>query len=78
MYSPTQKIDSKRKSLFESVFDIGTGWLMYIPINYFVLPLFIGTIENQEIFGLMQISAVFTCFALMRKYTIRRWFEKKR
>jgi len=78
LYSPTEKLDSKRKSLFESAFDIGTGYLMYIPINYFVLPLFIGTIENQEIFGLMQISAVFTCFALMRKYTIRRWFEKRR
>jgi len=78
LYRPIQKIDSKTKSLFESAFDIGTGYLMYIPINYFVLPLFIGTIENQEILGLMQISAVFTCFALMRKYTIRRWFEKRK
>ena len=51
---------------------------MYIPVNYFVLPLFIDTIQNQEIFGLMQISALFTCVALLRKYTIRRWFEKRR
>ena len=73
-----QNKDSKAKSLAESAFDILTGYLMYIPINYFVLPLFIDTIQNQEIFGLMQISALFTCVALVRKYTIRRWFEKRR
>ena len=70
--------DSKAKSLAESTFDILTGFLMYVPINYFVLPHFIDTIQNQEIFGLMQISALFTCVALVRKYTIRRWFEKRR
>ena len=70
--------DSKAKSLAESSFDILTGFLMYVPINYFVLPYFIDTIQNQEIFGLMQISALFTCVALVRKYTIRRWFEKSR
>ena len=77
----SQKIsesDSKKKSLLESAFDIGTGYLMYVPINYFVLPLFLDTIANQEIFGLLQISALFTCVALLRKYTIRRWFEKRR
>ena len=77
----SQKIsesDSKKKSLLESAFDIGTGYLMYVPINYFVLPLFLDTIANQEIFGLLQISALFTCVALVRKYTIRRWFEKRR
>jgi len=26
----------------------------------------------------MQISALFTCVALLRKYTIRRWFEKRK
>ena len=74
----TSKSDSKKKSLIESAFDIGTGYLMYVPINYFVLPLFLDTIANQEIFGLLQISALFTCVALVRKYTIRRWFEKRR
>ena len=73
-----EKSDSKIRSLLEAALDILTGYLMYIPINYFVLPLFIDTIENQEIFGLMQISALFTCVALLRKYTIRRWFEKRK
>ncbi len=78
MQAQAQNKDSKAKSLAESTFDILTGFLMYIPINYFVLPLFIDTIQNQEIFGLMQISALFTCVALLRKYTIRRWFEKRK
>tara|TARA_B110000014_G_C19974087_1_gene504340 strand:- start:374 stop:616 length:243 start_codon:yes stop_codon:yes gene_type:complete len=72
------KKDSKKKSLLESAFDIGTGYLMYVPINYFILPLFLDTIANQEIFGLLQISALFTCVALIRKYTIRRWFSGMR
>ncbi len=73
-----KKSDSKIKSLAESAFDIGTGYLMYVPVNYFVLPFFVDAIENQEIFGLLQISALFTCVAFVRKYTIRRWFEKRR
>ena len=51
---------------------------MYLPINFFILPLFVDVIQNQEFFGIMQISALFTCVALLRKYTIRRWFEKMR
>ena len=73
-----KKSDTKTKSLVESAIDIGTGYLMYVPVNYFVLPLFVETIQNQEIFGLLQISALFTCVAFVRKYTIRRWFEKRR
>ena len=46
-----EKSDSKVRSLLEASLDILTGYLMYIPINYFILPLFIDTIENQEIFG---------------------------
>ena len=53
-----EKSDSKVRSLLEASLDILTGYLMYIPINYFVLPLFIDTIENQEIFGLMQILSL--------------------
>ena len=42
------------------------------------LPIFVDVIQNQEILGIMQISGLFTCIALLRKYTIRRWFEKMR
>ena len=76
MYSLRQ--DTKRRSLIESAVDIGTGYLMYLPINFFILPLFIDVISNQEIFGLIQIGVIFTIIGLVRKYAIRRWFENMR
>ena len=51
---------------------------MYLPLNFFILPIFVDVIQNQEILGIMQISGLFTCVALLRKYTIRRWFAKMR
>ena len=70
--------DSKKKSIVESVTDIIIGFLMYLPINFFVLPMFSEQIANQEIIGFLQITAVFTLVAFVRKYTIRRWFSKMR
>ena len=70
--------DSRRRSIYESAFDLGTGFAMYLPINFFILPLFIDVISNQEIFGLIQIGIIFTLIGLVRKYTIRRWFENMR
>ena len=80
MYKQEQELkeDSKRRSLIESAFDIGTGFLMYLPINFFILPLCVDVIQNQDFFGIMQMTVLFTCVALLRKYTIRRWFEKMR
>ena len=72
--NPSQ--DSKKKSIIESVTDIVIGFLMYLPINFFVLPMFSDQIANQEIVGFLQITAVFTMVAFVRKYTIRRWFSK--
>jgi len=51
---------------------------MYLPINFFILPLFIDVIVGQEIFGLLQIGVIFTIIGLVRKYAIRRWFENMR
>ena len=72
--NPSQ--DSKKKSIIESITDIVVGFLMYLPINFFVLPMFSDQIANQEIVGFLQITAVFTMVAFVRKYTIRRWFSK--
>jgi len=72
--NPSQ--DSKKKSIIESVTDIVIGFLMYLPINFFVLPMFSDQIANQEIVGFLQITAVFTMVAFVRKYAIRRWFSK--
>ena len=70
--------DSRKKSIIESITDIVIGFLMYLPINFFVLPMFADQIANQEIVGFLQITAIFTLVAFVRKYTIRRWFSKMR
>ncbi len=68
--------DSKKKSIIESLVDIVVGFLMYLPINFLVLPMFAEDIASQEIMGFLQITAIFTIVAFVRKYTIRRWFSK--
>ena len=69
------KRESRLKSLFESVIDIVIGFLFYLPVNFFVLPLFVDVIANQDFIGMLTISLIFTSIALVRKFTIRRWFE---
>ena len=67
--------DSKKKSMIETVIDVLIGFVMYLPINFLVLPLFAEQISSYDILGFFQLSAIFTTIALVRKYTIRRWFE---
>ena len=70
--------DSKKKSLLESTADIVIGFVMYLPVNFLVLPMFAEQIANYEMMGFLQISVIFTVIALVRKFAIRRWFEKMR
>ena len=67
--------DSKRRSLIETIIDAGIGFVLYLPINYGILPLFAEQISSYDLGGFLQLSAIFTVIALVRKYTIRRWFE---
>tara|TARA_B110001454_G_scaffold47910_1_gene47256 strand:+ start:186 stop:440 length:255 start_codon:yes stop_codon:yes gene_type:complete len=67
--------DSKKRSMIETVTDVAIGFVMYLPINFLILPLFAEQISNYDILGFFQLSAIFTAIALVRKYTIRRWFE---
>ena len=67
--------DSKKKSMIETVIDVLIGFVMYLPINFLILPLFAEQISSYDILGFFQLSAIFTVIALVRKYTIRRWFE---
>ena len=73
LLKPSQ--DSRKKSIVESITDIVIGFAMYLPINFFILPIFAGEIANQELIGFLQITAIFTLVAFVRKYTIRRWFS---
>ena len=70
--------DSKTKSLVETSLDIFLGFLMFLPVNYFVLPLLAGPIAEYNILTAIQIGIMFSAISLVRKFTIRRWFEKMR
>ena len=70
--------DSRKKSLVETLLDIFLGFLMFLPVNYFVLPLLAGPIAEYNILTAIQIGIMFSAISLVRKFTIRRWFEKMR
>ena len=71
-------VDSKTKSLVETFLDIFLGFLMFLPVNYFVLPLFAGPIAEYNILTAIQIGIMFSTISLIRKFTLRRWFERMR
>ena len=68
------KKDSRKKSMFEAVTDIVIGFLIYLPINIFLLPYFTSGIEEYSLATGLSISAIYTSIALVRKYLIRRLF----
>ena len=70
--------DSKTKSLTETLLDIYLGFLMFLPVNYFVLPLFAGQIADHSLLTAIQIGVIFSTISLVRKFVIRRWFERMR
>ena len=70
--------DSRKKSLVETSLDIFLGFLIFVPVNYFVLPIFAEPIMTQSLLASIQICSIFTAISLVRKFAIRRWFEKTR
>ena len=70
--------DSKTKSLVETSIDIFLGFVMFLPINYFILPLFAEQIADHSILTAIQIGVMFSAVSLIRKFTLRRWFERMR
>ena len=70
--------DSKTKSLVETSIDIFLGFVMFLPVNYFVLPLFAEQIADHSLLTAIQIGIMFSAISLIRKFTLRRWFEKMR
>ena len=75
--SKVLKKDSRRKSFSEALFDIVVGFILYLPVNFFVLPLFVSGIEEYNLATMLSISAIYTSIALVRKYLIRRAFVNK-
>ena len=72
------KLDSRKKSITETIIDVSTGFVLFLPVNFFVLPLFVDEIASQSIIGILSISGIYTSIALVRKYTLRRLFERMR
>ena len=70
--------DSKTKSLVETSLDIFLGFMMFLPVNYFVLPLFAEMIAEHSLLAAIQIGIMFSTISLIRKFTLRRWFERMR
>ena len=70
--------DSKTKSLVETSLDIFLGFMMFLPVNYFVLPLFAEQIADHSLLTAIQIGIMFSAISLIRKFALRRWFEKMR
>ena len=70
--------DSRKKSLVETSLDIFLGFLMFLPVNYFVLPLFAEPIADHSLLTAIQIGVIFSTISLIRKFVIRRWFERMR
>ena len=71
------KKDSRTKSMAETVFDIVVGFLLYLPVNFFVLPYFTNGIDEYNIATMLSISVIYSSIAIARKYLIRRWFVSK-
>tara|TARA_Y100000310_G_scaffold69644_1_gene65177 strand:+ start:277 stop:510 length:234 start_codon:yes stop_codon:yes gene_type:complete len=61
----------------ETVFDIVVGFVLYLPINFFVLPYFTSGIDEYNITTMLTISVIYSSIAIARKYLIRRWFVNK-
>ena len=71
------KKDSRVKSMAETVFDIVVGFVLYLPVNFFVLPYFTNGIDEYNIATMLTISVIYSSIAIARKYLIRRWFVNK-
>ena len=61
--------DSKTKSLVETSLDIFLGFMMFLPVNYFVLPLFAEMIAEHSLLAAIQIGIMFSAISLVRKFT---------
>jgi hypothetical protein len=72
------KNDTRLRSLKETVMDVGLGLVIATILNYTILPLFVTGIENREILTMVQISIIYTAFALTRRYGMRRFFEMRK
>ncbi len=63
------------KDIFESIVDVGSGFILAILIQMFIFPLFD---LHPSIFDSMGIALIFTVVSMTRSALWRRYFRKKR
>ena len=69
-------MQSKKKSIIETFTDILIGYVIYLPVNLLVLPLFVDGISDYSFWTALHISFIYTAIAIARKYSLRRFFNK--
>lgn len=66
-------MQSKKQSMFESITNVGIGYIVSLLTASIVFPLF----NTQTSFvDNMEIAACFTVVSIIRTYLVRRWYTK--
>ncbi len=71
------KQDSRKRSVIEVSSDVVVGCAIATVMNYTILPHYIETIETGEPIGMLTISFWYVAASFIRKYCVRRWFNKR-
>ncbi len=69
------KLDSRKRSLIETMGDIAVGFTINFTLNMIILPPYADGIARSDTWTLLQIGLWFTIVALVRRYAVRRLFE---
>jgi hypothetical protein len=70
----SMKENNLKNNLFESVIDVGSGYLLAVAIQLLIFPLF-GLYPT--ILDSMGIALIFTVISMMRSWTWRCYFRRK-
>ena len=71
------KQDSRKRSVIEVSSDVVVGCAIATVMNYTILPHYIESIETGEPIGMLTISFWYVAASFIRKYCVRRWFNKR-
>ncbi len=66
---------SKKHSLIESLVNSGTGYLLAMAMNYYLVPM-IYTGAKATAGGAFWLTAIFTALSIVRTYIVRRGFAR--
>ena len=67
-------MQTKKDSLIETLFSVGTGAFIAFLLNLFFLPLFVDDIANRVLTTALLISVFYTSVSMTRSFILRRIF----